>query len=397
MQLSSNSPATLPFFVILISTPILLLSPSSITSRNFSNTSLPTFILLTPTFNYQHCTNTVSIPTNTLLISTPTPTHTHTHTPTPTQRISRLCYIPSRTYICSTQPAFGLSSCPTSGFSILVIAKLPPFHSQTAFHYFTPPSPSRLPDPDYYEDSSYDSEGSSYDSEDSLQSSYTTIVDPPESPGSPESIMPSFIRRVSLNPIPVYSRLPRDDEAYVMKSFAHHASQCSSCDQPYEVYRRGGTLCPKGHQRALDVAQYVYNKGGQAYSLVDREGNQRVQIEIPVGCESVRSLLKAMERGLRIMKNPPVSHDRTYYVPSRPTPERDSRHVKPRLETSLPPRTASPPRRDPNKRYIGRGSMFESDMKEREQYYSTKAPVYYRVSQAPAVPSKDYYSSRYWR
>lgn len=209
--------------------------------------------------------------------------------------------------------------------------------------------------------------------------------------------MPSFIRRVSLNLIPAYSRLPHDDEAYVMKSFAHHASHCQSCARPYDVYRRGGTLCSKGHQRALDVAQYVYSKGGQAYSLVDREGNQRVQIEIPVGCESVRSLLKAMERGLRIMKSPPVSHDRTYYVPSRPVLQQESRHVQPRLETSLPPRTASPPRRDPNKRYIGRGSMFESDMKEREQYYSSKAPIYYRVSRAPAVPPKDYYSSRYWR
>ncbi|KAL9120207.1 MAG: hypothetical protein Q9187_003241, partial [Circinaria calcarea] len=259
----------------------------------------------------------------------------------------------------------------------------------TAFHYYTPPLPLRRSEPD--------DDDFGYDPEDALQPPYTTIVDPPEPPGSPESTMPSFIRRVSLNPIPAYSRLPRDDEAYVMKSFAHHASHCQSCARPYEVYRRGGTLCPKGHQRALDVAQYVYSKAGQAYSLVDREGNQRVQIEIPVGCESVRSLLKAMERGLRIMKSPPVSHDRTYYVSSRPVPEGDSRHVQPRLETSLPPRTASPPRRDPNKRYIGRGSMFESDMKEREQYYSSNAPIYYRVSRAPAVPPKDYYSSRYWR
>ena len=205
--------------------------------------------------------------------------------------------------------------------------------------------------------------------------------------------MGSFKPRISFNPTPAYSRLPHDDEAYVMKAFARHASHCTSCAEPYEVHKRGGTLCPKGHQRALDVAQYVYNKGGKAYSLVDREGSQRVQIEIPAGCESVRSLLKAMERGLRIMKRAPsVSYDKTYYVPARPVPQRNSRYVKPRLETAEPPTSYSPPRRSDSRRYIGRGSMFEADLKEQERYF--KPSVFYRVtSEAPPVPPKDKY---YW-
>ena len=204
--------------------------------------------------------------------------------------------------------------------------------------------------------------------------------------------MPALKRSLRFNPTPVYSRLPRDDETFVMKAFARHASHCSSCAQPYEVYRKGGILCPRGHQLALDVAQYVYNKGGQAYSLVDREGNQRVQIEIPAGCESVRSLLKAMERGLRIMKRAPsVSYDRTYYVPARPAPERQSRYEQPRLETALPPEWPSPPRRRDSARYIGRGSHYAIDMKERERSQPVKPSIYYRVSDAAPIPPKIHY------
>ena len=209
--------------------------------------------------------------------------------------------------------------------------------------------------------------------------------------------MPSFqTRRVSFSP-PNYSRLPRDDEAYVMKAFARHASHCKSCNDPYIVHRTGGTLCPKGHQRALDVAQYVYSKGGKAYSLVDREGNQRVQIEIPTGCEPVRSLLKAMERGLRIMKSAPlVSHDRTYYIPPRPVSERRPSTKELKLEMIQPPAWAEEyePLRSTGS-YVGKGSLYASDMKERERYYANKPPVYYRVNTDPGprppVPPKDYY------
>ncbi|MCJ1477768.1 hypothetical protein MMC13_006441 [Lambiella insularis] len=209
--------------------------------------------------------------------------------------------------------------------------------------------------------------------------------------------LPSFRRQVSFNAAPAYSRLPRDDEAYVMKAFARHASHCSTCTNPYQVHLRGGTLCPKGHQRALDVAQYVYNKGGQAYSVVDREGHQRVQIEIPVGCDSVRSLLRAMERGLRIMRGAPsVSYDRSYYVAPRPAviqrePSSSSYRKKPRLETAEPPAWAVKGGRAESVSYGGRGSLYDADMRERQRYY--KPTVYYRVStqQPPPVPPKDYY------
>ena len=109
---------------------------------------------------------------------------------------------------------------------------------------------------------------------------------------------------VSFTPIPAtYSRLPHDDELYVMKAFARHCSHCPQCARPYEVHRRGGTLCSKGHARALDVAQYVFSRGSQAFSVVDLDGNRRVQMEIPADCSAVRELLKAMERGLRLRRD----------------------------------------------------------------------------------------------
>lgn len=205
--------------------------------------------------------------------------------------------------------------------------------------------------------------------------------------------MPSFRhRQVDFDLDPDYSRLARDDELYVMNRFAHHASRCSSCAHPYDVHKRGGTLCPKGHQRALDVAQYLYNKGGQAYSRVDREGNQRIQVEIPAGCESVRGLLKAMERGLRLGRSSPAtSYDRTYYIPPRKIqPERNHQYVrepqytrKPRLETAEPPLYSRRQRRE-KPYYAGRGSLFEEDMRERESRYKSHEPVYYHA--APRVP-----------
>lgn len=210
--------------------------------------------------------------------------------------------------------------------------------------------------------------------------------------------MPSFIRQVDFDLTPAYSRPPGDDEVYVMKAFARHCSHCTTCAHPYEVHKRGGALCAKGHQRALDVAQYLFNIDGHAYSLVDREGNQRVQVEIPVGCEAVRELLKAMERGLRLRRRvPSVSYDPTYYVaPRKVQPERIYQHPKevrsnrkPQLETAEPPMySRQQPREKP--RYIGRGSLFEEDMREKESRYKSQQPIYYMAT--PSIQPK----ARHW-
>ncbi|KAI4280815.1 MAG: hypothetical protein L6R38_004150 [Xanthoria sp. 2 TBL-2021] len=226
--------------------------------------------------------------------------------------------------------------------------------------------------------------------------------------------MPHAVRQVDFAPIPAYSRLPRDDELYVMKAFARHASHCSACARPYEVHRNGGTLCSKGHQRALDVAQYIYNKGGQSFSLIDRDGNHCVQVEIPPSCEAVRSLLKAMERGLRLRRKvQPTSYDKTYHIPPRGrvpsgsvsssspshyTPLREPRYIRtPSLETAEPPPRVQEHRRKKSSHTStsGRGSLYEDDMRERQRRYSERSPVSPKAAprNAPPVPPKD----GYWR
>ncbi|MCJ1467087.1 hypothetical protein MMC07_005709 [Pseudocyphellaria aurata] len=204
--------------------------------------------------------------------------------------------------------------------------------------------------------------------------------------------MPSFSHRhrhVDFDLTPEYSRPAHDDETYVMDEFNFHASHCSSCADPYQVHKRGGHLCPQGHGLALDVAQYLYNKGGQAYSVVDREGHQRVKVEIPPGCDAVRGLLKAMGRGLRLRRvEPATSYDRTYYVPPRTIqPERTYQYREPqpirktRLETAKP-LSSSYSRQQPREKpyYHGRGSLFEEDMLERETRYKSPKPIYYEAA-----------------
>ncbi|MCJ1375948.1 hypothetical protein MMC20_007186 [Loxospora ochrophaea] len=210
--------------------------------------------------------------------------------------------------------------------------------------------------------------------------------------------MPSISRQVGFNPVPVYSRPPGDDETYVMKAFARHASHCSTCAHPYEVHRRGDTLCDKGHQRAVDVAKYVYNKGGKAYSEVDRENRKQVQIEIPRNCEPVRELLRAMERGLSLTRQTPQpSYDDTYYVAPRKVlrEPREPRHVRtlPRLEIAEPPSRGSASLSRGKSSYARKGSLYEQDMREREKRYWKDHPVYYSAAPRvpPPVPSKDYY------
>ena len=95
------------------------------------------------------------------------------------------------------------------------------------------------------------------------------------------------------------SRFPHDEELYVMQAFTRHASHCSTCAHLYGVHRKDGSLCSKGRQRALDVAQYVFNKAGQTFSVVDLDGNRRVQMEILAHCSVVQELLKAVELDYR--------------------------------------------------------------------------------------------------
>ena len=137
--------------------------------------------------------------------------------------------------------------------------------------------------------------------------------------------MPSTIRQARFAPVPAtVSRLPYDDELYVMKNFSRHVSHCDECVLPSSV-------CPKGHARAMDVTQYILASNGRGYSVIDLDEDHRVQVEIPAGCEPVRNLLRAVERGSlrqRLTPSPSssprpskarLSYDETYYVAPRRT------------------------------------------------------------------------------
>ena len=190
--------------------------------------------------------------------------------------------------------------------------------------------------------------------------------------------LPAF-RRVSFSDRDNYSRLPNEGEKYVMKAFAKHADRCDSCYDPYQAYKAGATLCPKGHKRAVDVADYVYTRGGRSFSQVDRENNQRVQIEIPAKCEAVRLLLKAMDRGLRVMRRvpPPTSYDRSYYVPARlslPDNQRSMPTTRPStLRSSLKPSKPSSSKTSISETLIEPRQSRQSRVKSRSRSSSTSS------------------------
>lgn len=185
-----------------------------------------------------------------------------------------------------------------------------------------------------------------------------------------------FIRQVDFDPTPDYSRLPHDDEAYVAKKFAQHAARCTICAHPFEVHLRGGTLCAKGHQRALDVAKYLYSKGDRTFSIIDSGSNIRTRVEIPAGCEAVRGLLQAIERGLALRRRvPAASYDKNYYIAPRQVQaatfqcfEKPRPIRKPLLETFEQPLLVErKPQRREKARPVGRGSLFEEDVRDRER------------------------------
>lgn len=210
--------------------------------------------------------------------------------------------------------------------------------------------------------------------------------------------MPSFLpaRHVLFDPKPDYSRPAHDDEAYVAKAWTRHTSHCEQCARPYELYKRGGTLCPKGQQRARAVAEYLYNKEGEVYSVVDQERRQSTRVEIPAGCDSVRDLLKALDRGfIRQSQTPVESYDRTYLIAPRrrrTQPRTDEpRYIRepPQIEI-VDPAPSFYTREIPREKPSGRGSLYRQDMRERESRRESVQPIYYMAApkRAPVISAK---------
>lgn len=189
--------------------------------------------------------------------------------------------------------------------------------------------------------------------------------------------MPSIVRQVEFNPEPALSRRPRDDELFVIRTYARHADHCSRCAAPYESYCEDIPLCEKGNRLAREIVKYIYLKGGKPYSVVDREHYQRVQVEIPSGCEVIRDLLLAVQRGLHVRQNTPlISYDPTYFVPERRSPApavrapaseydpEEEKALEPAYQIIEPGRSGR--RRNRESTYLAtRGSLYGYDRVER--------------------------------
>ena len=213
--------------------------------------------------------------------------------------------------------------------------------------------------------------------------------------------MPTAVRQAHFGAVPAtYSRLPRDDEAYVMKKYSGHVTKCDVCLPPSH-------LCSKGRARALDVTQYVFNAHGQSYSVVDLNGNQRIEVEIPTSCEPVRGLLKAVERGaMRLKKSEgkdnarkATSYDKTYYIPPRrsasPTSKNTKRDLADDLEIRQPyyhetreqsPRYLSSPRPETFEPAVNSKRLSRSSTTRRPYSYVEREPSYLSMGSRGKLP-----------
>ncbi|KAJ5612764.1 hypothetical protein N7510_005958 [Penicillium lagena] len=179
-----------------------------------------------------------------------------------------------------------------------------------------------------------------------------------------------------------------DDEHYVMEAFESHAEHCPHCADPLQTHRDGGDLCERGRQYARDVAEYLYCQNGKHYSVVDRESGQPKRVKLPRDALAVRSLLAALEDGLRLrapaVRAPEISYDRTYPVgPRRPAVE----HIQPRPSTPESPSRAIIERepRSPKRRTIvyhsprvspARGSLYNADRVDRVERLYESSRIY---------------------
>ena len=189
-------------------------------------------------------------------------------------------------------------------------------------------------------------------------------------------------------------RAPRDDELSVMQHFARHAARCEYCRDPYDAWRHDRPLCSRGLSYARDVATYLYAKGGKPFSVIDRQNGDRVQVQVPVGCEAVSLLVKAFDKGMKTTSTRVVvvspaspsspSRRKDYNVDQRP---RERRYIDDDYEiVEIKPHSSRNDRRERDTYrgeryerrgrpmsmvYEGKGSLFPLDIEEksrRQQY-----------------------------
>ncbi|KAF3936769.1 hypothetical protein ABW19_dt0202867 [Dactylella cylindrospora] len=108
--------------------------------------------------------------------------------------------------------------------------------------------------------------------------------------------------------LPTMMPQPAIPESYIhqtFRDFSAHAYRCGTCFDPLRVHLEGRQLCSKGHKLARKVSKALYEEANEKYrrsksSRRRADGWQAIEVDIPKGCEVVRALLNAMERGLNI-------------------------------------------------------------------------------------------------
>ncbi|KAK6355009.1 hypothetical protein TWF696_004136 [Orbilia brochopaga] len=180
-----------------------------------------------------------------------------------------------------------------------------------------------LGDSDYNYNYTYYNYHRRYTSPSSNMAGYSHYYNYPAS--SPRAMMtprsaPTAYDLANLVPQPAIS------ESYMhqtFRDFAAHAYTCDVCYDPLRVHLEGRQLCSKGHKLARKVSKALYEEANEKYrrsksSRRRADGWQPIEVDIPKGCEVVRALINAMERGLNINSRP-EGLPTTPATPTQPT------------------------------------------------------------------------------
>ncbi|KAF3134776.1 hypothetical protein TWF569_010044 [Orbilia oligospora] len=130
-------------------------------------------------------------------------------------------------------------------------------------------------------------------------SSPRALTAPRSSPPMYDQVLPTML------PSPI----PESYMHHTFRDFASHAYRCDVCYDPLRVHLEGRQLCSRGHKLARKVSKALYEEANDQYrrSKTTRrraDGWQSIEVDIPKGCEVVRALINAMERGLNINSRP---------------------------------------------------------------------------------------------
>ncbi|KAF2205846.1 hypothetical protein GQ43DRAFT_459672 [Delitschia confertaspora ATCC 74209] len=88
--------------------------------------------------------------------------------------------------------------------------------------------------------------------------------------------------RLGKQPITQSARPLNSSEKHTLLNFESHASNCSVCINPAQVYANNEELCPEGYEQAQDILRFLYMKtDGHIWSSNLEDGSRPVKVEMP--------------------------------------------------------------------------------------------------------------------